>query len=337
MDVKQLNALLTVAETGSVTRAAQLLHLVQSAVTRQVQALEDELGVQLFERTRTGMLLTEAGSRLAETARHVMTELERAEAEVRQNAGTVQGIVAVGLLESVSDLVAEPLVARLARTHPQVELRLYTAFAGHLRQWLYDGTLDVALLFGITDPSAISVTPLATEALWAVAPPDARLSPDRPVPYAEVARHPVIAPARGNGLRTLLEEVAARAGTTARVAIETNSARVQKQLVAKGHGWAVLPAICVADEVSSRALSMAALDDPDAQRQLVLAMPRSRRRSAATEVVARSLVALLRDAAEDGRWPSVQWQAAQPSQGAAQLVPVGNGSAGRSGEGPVER
>ncbi|MGW0819094.1 LysR substrate-binding domain-containing protein [Streptomyces viridiviolaceus] len=309
MDIKQLNALLTVAETGSVTRAAQLLHLVQSAVTRQIQSLEDELGTALFERTRTGMLLTDAGSRLAHSARTILAELERAEAEVRQDAGAVRGIVAVGLLDSVSDLVAEPLVAQLARTHPQVELRLYSAFAGHLRQWLYDGVLDVALLFGVTDPTAISVTPLATEALWAVAPPEAGLSPDRSVPFIEVARHPIIAPSRDNGLRTLLEEVAARAGMTAHVAIEANSARMQKQLVAKGHGWTVLPAICVANEVSSQALSMAALDDPEAQRQLVLAIPRSRRRSSATEAVARALVSLLRAAADDGRWPSVQWHA----------------------------
>ncbi|MGP3769580.1 LysR family transcriptional regulator [Streptomyces sp. SDT5-1] len=308
MDLKQLNALLTVAETGSVTRAANLLHLVQSAVTRQIQSLEDQLGVALFERTRTGMVLTEAGERLALSARRVLSELERAEAEVREEAGAVRGIVSVGLLDSVSDLVAEPLVAQLRRTHPRIELRIFTAFAGHLRQWLYDGELDVALLFGVTDPAAISVTPLATEALWVVAPPGEGLSPEQPVSFAEVARHPVIAPARGNGLRTLIEEVAARAGVTANVAIEANSARVQKQLVEHGHGWTVLPAICVADEVSRKNLSMAALDDPEAQRHLVLAMPRSRRRSPATEAVAQALVALLRAAAEDGRWPSVQWQ-----------------------------
>src|SRR3954471_7006625 len=313
VDMKQLNALLAVADTGSVTRAAQLLHLVQSAVTRQIQSLEEQLGVALFDRTRTGMLLTDAGSRLVDRARHVLAELERAEAEVRQDAGVVRGIVAVGLLDSVSDLMAEPLVARLRHSHPEVELRLYTAFAGHLRQWLYDGDLDVALLFGVTDPTAISVTPLATEALWVVAPADAGLSPDRPVPFADVAGHPIIAPSRGNGLRTLLEEVAARAGLTAHVGIETNAARVQKQLVAKGHGWAILPAICVADEIASHTLAMAPLDDPEAQRQLVLAMPRSRRRSPATEAVARTLVALLRAAADDGRWPSVKWQAAPSS------------------------
>src|SRR3954451_22834948 len=107
VDMKQLNALLTVADTGSVTRAAQLLHLVQSAVTRQIQSLEDQLGVALFERTRTGMLLTDAGSRLVRSARNALPELERAEADVRQDAGVVRGIVAVGLLDSASDLMAE--------------------------------------------------------------------------------------------------------------------------------------------------------------------------------------------------------------------------------------
>src|SRR3954463_13302246 len=91
VDMKKLKALPTVADTGSVTRAAQLLHLVQSAVTRQIQSLEDQLGVALFERTRTGMLLTDAGARLVHSARNVLTELERAEADGRQDAGVARG------------------------------------------------------------------------------------------------------------------------------------------------------------------------------------------------------------------------------------------------------
>ncbi|WP_143677338.1 LysR family transcriptional regulator, partial [Streptomyces scabiei] len=69
MDVKQLKAIVTVAEVGSVTRAAALLHLVQPAVTRQIRTLEQELGVDLFERTGTGMRPTEAGSIMVDRAR----------------------------------------------------------------------------------------------------------------------------------------------------------------------------------------------------------------------------------------------------------------------------
>src|SRR5437868_12996900 len=98
MDVKQLKALVTVAEAGSVTRAAELLHLVQPAVTRQIRALERELGVVLFERTRQGMRPTDAGMILLEHARRALNELERARVEIQPTPGMVTGIVTVGLL-----------------------------------------------------------------------------------------------------------------------------------------------------------------------------------------------------------------------------------------------
>ena len=79
MDIKQLTAFVTVAELGSVTRAADSLHLTQSSVTRQIQALEQELGVTLFERTRNGMTLTIAGRVMAERSRSALLELGRAE------------------------------------------------------------------------------------------------------------------------------------------------------------------------------------------------------------------------------------------------------------------
>ncbi|CAM5531253.1 HTH-type transcriptional regulator HdfR [Streptomyces antimycoticus] len=112
LDVRQLKALVTVAEVGSVTRAAELLHLVQPAVTRQIRTLEEELGVPLFERTRQGMRPTEAGAIMADRARRALNELERARAEVQPTPGVVTGIVTVGLLESTTDLLAEPLVSR---------------------------------------------------------------------------------------------------------------------------------------------------------------------------------------------------------------------------------
>ena len=116
--MKQLKALVTVVEVGSVTRAAELLHLVQPAVTRQIRALEQEFGVPLFERTRQGMRPTAAGISLADRARRALTELDRARAELAPSPGAVTGIVSVGLLESTADLLAEPLVsAEIGRAH----------------------------------------------------------------------------------------------------------------------------------------------------------------------------------------------------------------------------
>jgi DNA-binding transcriptional LysR family regulator len=193
------------------------------------------------------------------------------------------------------------------RAHPGIELRLFTAFAGQLRRWLYDGELDMALLFGVTDPAALHILPVASEQLWAVAPKQAGLRAEAPLSFTDIARHPLIVPVRGNALRTLVDESAARAGVSIAISVETNAARVQKLLVAGGHGWAILPAICVADELMSNTFSIAPLAEATAMRELVLATPRSNRPSRAAQAVAGFLLKTLHRAALDNRWPSVKW------------------------------
>ena len=107
MDVRQLAALVAVAETGSVTRAAEVLRLVQPAVSRQIKLLEDELGAPLFERTRHGMALTDDGRILLEHARRALSELERARAEIRPASGELRGLVTLGLSPSIAEPIGE--------------------------------------------------------------------------------------------------------------------------------------------------------------------------------------------------------------------------------------
>src|SRR5262245_16173204 len=106
MDIRQLRAFLTVADTGNVTRAAELLNLVQPAVSRQLGLLEDDIGAKLFERQRHGMALTEAGRALVGYARRALLELDRARAEIKGSAGGIGGLVSLGLLPSTCNLLA---------------------------------------------------------------------------------------------------------------------------------------------------------------------------------------------------------------------------------------
>ncbi|MFF2464025.1 LysR substrate-binding domain-containing protein [Streptomyces mirabilis] len=180
---------------------------------------------------------------MVERARRALNELERARAEIRPTPGAVTGIVTVGLLESATDLLAEPLVSALARDRPGIELRLMTAYSGHLQRWLDDGDLDLdlSLLYNLVSTPSLNAHPLVREHLWAVAPPDAGLRPDRPVPFARVAAHPLVMPRAGHALRSLIDAAAARAEVKLDVAVQTNSMRVQKRLVLAGHGWTILP------------------------------------------------------------------------------------------------
>lgn len=310
MDVKQLKALVTVAEVGSVTRAAELLHLAQPAVTRQIRTLEHELGVPLFERTRTGMRPTKAGASLADRARRALAELDRARAELTPTTGAVTGIVTLGLLESAAELLAEPLVCTVRRDHPGIELRVLTAYSGHLQQWLDEGDLDLSLLYNLTSTPSVNVTPLVREQLWAVAPAADGLDPGRPVPFTEVAKRPIVMPTPGHGLHTLITGGAREAGVDIDVLVQTNSMSLQKRLVRGGQGWTVLPAVGIADDIAHDTaegrFSAAPLTAPEVWRSIVLGMPRTGRVPAAVEIVARALTDQIRSAVAHDRWPSAR-------------------------------
>jgi len=306
VDLKQLKALVTVAEVGSVTRAAELLHLVQPAVTRQIRSLEDELGVALFERTPHGMRPTPAGVRLADRARRVLTELDRARAELTPAPDAVAGLVSVGLLESTADLIAGPLAAAVLRDHPGIELRVQTAYSGHLQQWLDDGDLDLSLLYNLTRAPSLNVRPLVRERLWAVAPPSAGLRAGRPVPLASVAGHPLVMPSPGHALRVLIDRAVAQAQAEVRVTVQTNSISLQKEFVRAGHGWTILPGVGIAADVAAGVFSAAPLAAPEVWRSIAIGTPRAGRASRAVETVAVELIRQVRAAVRAGRWPSAQ-------------------------------
>ncbi len=305
MDFKQLTALVTVSDVGSVTKAARLLHLVQPAVSRHIRSLEEELGVPLFERTRQGMTLTPAGEVLVERARRALLELERARAEIRPDRGQVQGIVTIGLLDSTVEILSAPLVEAVARRHPGVELRLLGAFSGHLQQWLDDGAVDMTLLYNLESTPSIFVTPLLHESLWAVAPPGVTLDADA-LTWNHVSRQPLVLPVAGHGLRTLIDEALHLADAEPAIVCQTNSMLLQKRLVAAASGWTILPASGVAADVASGRLNGGPLTDPGVSRTVVLALPRVSRVPPAVQAVAAELVRVTRRLIEDGAWPTAR-------------------------------
>ncbi|WP_432827274.1 LysR family transcriptional regulator [Dactylosporangium sp. CA-092794] len=306
MDFKQLTALVTVSDVGSVTKAARLLHVVQPAVSRHIRSLEEEVGVALFERTRQGMTLTPAGEILAERARRALLELERARAEIRPDRAAVQGIVTVGLLESTVEILAPPLVEAVGRRYPGVGLRLLSAYSGHLQQWLDDGDVDMTLLYNLASTPSISVTPLLHESLWAVGPPGAVLADAGVLTWSHVTKQPLVLPVAGHGLRILVDQALHAIGVEPAVACQTNSMLLQKRLVASGNGWSVLPAAGVAEDVATGRLSGGPLTDPDVSRTVVLALQRGGRVPPALEAVAAEVVRATRRLVETGAWPTAR-------------------------------
>jgi DNA-binding transcriptional LysR family regulator len=214
--------------------------------------------------------------------------------------------VSVGLLESVIDVLAQPLAAVVADRYPGIELRILTAYSGHLQAWLDSGDIDLSLLYNLTDAPSLSVVPLLREKLWVVAPPDAGLTPASPMPWDAVLTHPLVLPVTGHGLRALIDQARSSLAAQPRIAIQTNSMHLQKKLVLAGHGWTVLPAAGVADDIAAGLLSGAPLTAPEVVRSVVLGLQRAARTPAPVEAVATELARLVRAIARSGAWPSAR-------------------------------
>ncbi|MGO4147602.1 LysR family transcriptional regulator [Paenarthrobacter sp. YAF11_1] len=321
MEMRQLQALVAVADTGSVTRAAELLRIVQPAVTRQIHNLETELGATLFERSRSGMRLTDVGTHVVERARRALNELERAREEARSQGAGLHGIVTVGLLASTSSLLAVPLVERVLKSHPGVRLRVVIGYAGHLSRGLESGDIDVAVTYNQPPAASLDVLPLLDEDLWAIAPPTDNATSSLGVNLQDLLQRTLVMPSAPHGIRSLVESAAARVGLSLEIAVETNDAGVQAQLVRAGIGWTVLPGILAAQEAAAGVVHAVPIT-PAIPRRIVLARPTSTRSTAAVRMVAEMLEETILERISSGMWPSArpvrQWPSAR--QGAAPSV-----------------
>lgn len=307
MDFKQLKAFLTVAETGNVTRAAQLLNIVQPAVSRQLKLLEDDVGTALFERDRRGMRLTDAGKMLEVFARRVLDELARAKAEIQPLDGNAGGMVTVGLLPSVADMLSGMLLRAVKQRYPGIRLRITSGYAGHQQQWLEHGDVDLALLYQVKPNAAFKTQVLLEENLWLVGPAGSGLQPDTLVHMRDALEHGLVLPSPPHGLRTLVEQAASAQDMHLRIVAETNAMSVQKRLVFEGMGYTVLPPAAVADDVARGVLAAAPLSAPDLLRRIVLGTPNNRPLTTSMRCVMSELLRCTQEAVATGGWPSARW------------------------------
>jgi LysR family nitrogen assimilation transcriptional regulator len=307
MDIRQIRTFLAIADTGSATRAAELLHIVQPAVSRQLKLLEDDVGAPLFERDRRGMQLTEAGHILLDRARRALRELESAQQEIRPTPGLVSGAVSLGLLPSSCELLTAPLVGALQRAFPQIRVSLSVGYTDHLLRWLESGEIDAALLYDPAASPALDVKPLVEESLSLVGLASIGLRDDYPVSVAALGDAPLVLPSAPHRLRSLVEHACAVAGVGITFAAETNALSVQKALVAQGYGATVMPRVAVQQEIERGVFSAARIDGEAFLRRIYLAIPTTRRSSTAVRCATTVLQNCVREIACSGEWAGARW------------------------------
>jgi LysR family transcriptional activator of glutamate synthase operon len=241
MDLRQLRGVEAVARHRHFTRAAEELHVAQSALSHQIRRLEQELGTPLFERTSRRVTPTEAGHAIAARARRVLAEVEDARAEVDELRGVLRGRIWIGPLLPAGDVDVPGLLARFSQAHPGVEVGLREGVAADMMRLLAGDELDAAFcLLAGEIPDDLAVEPLSHDEVVAAFAPD-RAPPAPHVDVADLAQHQIVAPRRGSAITTVLAQRFADAGESLRLALESGDPFLLRSLAARGFATAILP------------------------------------------------------------------------------------------------
>ncbi|MCM2505941.1 LysR substrate-binding domain-containing protein [Aureimonas altamirensis] len=301
MDVTQLKTLIHVAELGSLSKAADRLHVAQPALSRQVRLLEQELGVTLFERHGRGMVVTDVGRDILEHASRILAEMEAIRNVAAGTGKELAGTATIGTTPTVAEIITVPLVRELRERHPRLNLRLASAFSGHLLDWLQRGELELAVSYDPPPMRSLRIVPVMLEELLLVQAAPAGLQPD-PLPFASLADMELVLPSSRHGLRAIVEDCALRAGVSLKAGVEADSFGAMIDLVRNGFGATLLPLAPIYALVQSGALGATPVIDPVPTRKLVLAYPSDRPVARATRLVAETFVSIAADLVERRVW-----------------------------------
>ena len=304
MELRQLRYLVGISEAGSVLGASKTLHVAQPALSHQVASLERELGVRLFVRTHRGVTLTEAGRNVVEHARVVLQDVERVKTSARVSGGDVTGEVVVGLPTTVALIATLPLLNATREQYPGIRLKLIESHSGFLSEWLRSGRLDVAFLFEGSGASGIAERRLLEERLVCVERPG-QGEHRRRVSLKAVAGRPLMLPARGHGLRRIVDDACMRAGLTLDIVAEIDSLPNIKKAVEAGHAATILSPGAVSEEVAAGRLSMATITHPALLRRVVCATSLTRPMTGASEAFIALATSVMKRMVAMKEWPAI--------------------------------
>ena len=244
MDLKQLEYFVRVAELGSFTRASSVLEIAQPALSRQVRLLETELRQNLLIRNGRGVVMTDAGKILLEHARGILHQVVRAKEDLDLVRGAPSGRVAIGMPPSISKVLTLPITTEFRRLMPEASLSISEGLSMITQDWLMTGRLDIALLYNPGYSPHLETIELFEEELYLISSYSKRLEGDS-LSIKDVAKLPLIIPARPNALRMLVETRMSQVHGKLNIAFEIDGISSILDLVAEGLGYAILPKYAV--------------------------------------------------------------------------------------------
>lgn len=238
MELYQLKTFVAIAQEGSLTRAAERVFTSAPAVSAQLKALEDELGVKLFERTPRGMALTEAGQRLLEEAERTLASATRLRSAAEQLRGVAQGVVRFGTVVDPVALRLGEVLVKLAERHPQVALQLRQGLSYQTLAAVQKGELDCAYV--LSDSEAVEGLELHRLSAVDLVVTLPAATPRTDIALAELTALPWVGTPPSCILRAHVEALFVSAGREYRPGQTADSESGVRSMVASGMGAGLL-------------------------------------------------------------------------------------------------
>jgi DNA-binding transcriptional LysR family regulator len=250
MDLRQLEMFHAVAENSSFTSASRQLHVAQSAISRKVKILEQEVGERLFKRTNKRVFLTPAGEMMLEHSRRIFQEVRNAYLGVSEIALLKRGMVRIGSGMTACMYLLPPVLEKFRKRYSNIDIKVTTGTADCLIPQIRDSLLDLGVLTLPVKSPGLEIIPLTTEEMVVVTSPRHRVfAGRRSVCLAELKAHPMILFNSETATRELIDQYFQRAGLTPKVVIEAETVATIKPLVGINLGISLLPLRAVRAEV----------------------------------------------------------------------------------------
>ncbi len=264
--LKQLRALQAVAESGSVTAAAQRLHVTPPAVSLQLKLLEEHAGIALLERTPEGLRLTAAGQVVLDAIHQIEGVLKACALSLEEMKGVSGGSVRVGVV-STAKYFAPRALAAFMKEHPEIDIRLQVGNRNETVEALANYDLDFAIMGRPPDTFEVSRSIIGPHPHVLVCPPDHPLAGRDDLRPADLAHETFLMREKGSGTRTLTEKLIARLDIEPKIGMEIGSNETIKQAVMAGLGIALISAHTVATELREGRLALLRLPELPLMRQ----------------------------------------------------------------------
>ena len=259
MDLKHLRTFSTVAELGSVSKAALRLRVAQPALSRQIIDLEKELGLKLFDRIGRRLSLTREGDQLVENCRRVLGQVAGIAEQARIFHGGHAGSLKIGASPQVMESVIPMMLSSYAKTFPMVEVKLVEVFGRDQLIMLQRGDIDIGigLLGQVQAEQRFAYHPLGTAEILAACHPSHELAKRKTVEIATLGRYPLLLLDSSYAFRKLFDASCRLAGLEPTVIVESRAPHALVALAEAGHGIAIIQTITPTSRYKVRVLRVA--------------------------------------------------------------------------------